>query len=261
MSRPGILGLDRVLGRSPSALSGGERQRVAIGRALVREPRIVLFDEPFSNLDIPLRAALREEVIELHRRFKTTLIHVTHDQSEALLMGDRVVVLEKGQLRQCDAPRTIYDRPTHRFVATFVGSPPMNLLPCQIERDGEMPAVSPDRHRSTRLRWQRARSTSLPAGGKEPPGSSTWESGRKRSRCGLRPRRHDRAASRRKHRARRCGGSSSTVPELLATLAVGPHRLIARLPASQALEDGQRVEAVLDLSKSVWFDQTTGEAI
>ena len=76
-------------------------------------------------------------MIELHRRFKTTLIHVTHDQSEALLMGDRVVILEKGQLRQCDSPRAIYDRPSHRFVATFVGSPPMNLLPCQIERDGD----------------------------------------------------------------------------------------------------------------------------
>ena len=118
----------------PDALSGGERQRVAIGRALVREPRIVLFDEPFSNLDIPLRVVLREEVIELHRRFKTTLIHVTHDQSEALLMGDRVVIVEQGQLRQCDSPRAVYDRPTHRFVATFVGNPPMNLLPCQIER-------------------------------------------------------------------------------------------------------------------------------
>ena len=99
----GMLGLDRLLGRRPSALSGGERQRVAIGRALVREPRIVLLDEPFSNLDAPLRVSLREEVIELHRRFKTTLIHVTHDQSEALLMGDRVVILEHGQLRQCDS--------------------------------------------------------------------------------------------------------------------------------------------------------------
>ena len=139
----GVLGLDRVLSRKPAALSGGERQRVAIGRALVREPRIVLFDEPFSNLDVPLRAGLREEVIELHRRLKTTLIHVTHDQSEALIMGDRVVVLDKGQLRQCDAPRAIYDRPAHRFVATFVGSPPMNLLPCQIERDAGITRFRP----------------------------------------------------------------------------------------------------------------------
>src|SRR5262249_45822384 len=109
----GMLGVDRLLNRRPSALSGGERQRVSIGRALVREPKIVLLDEPFSNLDLPLRATLREEVIELHRKFKSTLIHVTHDQSEALLMGDRVVILEQGQLRQCGSPRAVYNRPAH----------------------------------------------------------------------------------------------------------------------------------------------------
>ena len=254
----GILGLDRVLGRRPSALSGGERQRVAIGRALVREPRIVLFDEPFSNLDVPLRAVLREEVIELHRRFQTTLIHVTHDQSEALIMGDRVVVLDKGQVRQCDSPRAIYDRPSHRFVATFVGSPPMNLLPCQIERDGEAACFRPvgtDRA----LRWPRP-IESLPKG---------CEGSTRMFDLGIRPEaisvRVDPGATEpdsdvpcMSARVRRLEFNG---PELLATLAVGPHRLIARLPASQALEDGQRVDAILELSKSVWFDQTTGEAL
>jgi multiple sugar transport system ATP-binding protein len=253
----GILGLDRLLARRPSALSGGERQRVAIGRALVREPRIVLFDEPFSNLDVPLRAVLREEVIELHRRFKTTLIHVTHDQSEALLMGDRVVVLEKGQVRQCGSPRTIYDRPSHRFVATFVGSPPMNLLPCQFERDSETPRFRPigtDRP----LCWHEPIS-GLPCG---------WEGTTRIFDLGIRPE----AIS-----VRNADGATTTAtsapsitarvarlefngPELLATLAAGPHRLIARLPASEALADGQRVEAVFDLRNAVWFDQTTGEA-
>ena len=142
-SLAGLLGLDHVLARSPGALSGGERQRVAIGRALAREPRVVLFDEPFSNLDVPLRAALREQVMELHRRFGTTMIHVTHDQAEALVMGDRVVILDRGRLLQCGTPRAIYDRPAHRFVATFVGSPPMNLLPCQIEGAGESIRVVP----------------------------------------------------------------------------------------------------------------------
>jgi multiple sugar transport system ATP-binding protein len=256
----GVLGLDRVLGRKPSALSGGERQRVAIGRALVREPRIVLFDEPFSNLDVPLRAGLREQVLELHRRFKTTLIHVTHDQSEALLMGDRVVVLDKGQLRQCDAPRAIYDRPAHRFVATFVGSPPMNLLPCQIERDAEATRFRPVGTERV-LYWDRP-VDSLPRG---------WGGTTRIFDLGIRPEaisvrdtngatEHapDMNIASMSARIRRLEFNG---PELLATLAVGPHRMIARLPSSQVLEDGQRVEAVLDLRKSVWFDQTSGEAV
>ena len=120
----GLLGLDGLLGRRPGALSGGERQRVAIGRALARHPRVLLFDEPFSSLDPPLRAALREEVVDLHRQFGTTLILVTHDQADALLMGDRIAILDRGRLLQCDSPRAIYQQPAHRFVATFVGSPP-----------------------------------------------------------------------------------------------------------------------------------------
>jgi multiple sugar transport system ATP-binding protein len=254
----GILGLDHVLDRGPGALSGGERQRVAIGRALVREPRIVLFDEPFSNLDAPLRAALREEVIELHRRFETTLIHVTHDQSEALLMGDRVVILEKGRLRQCDSPRAIYDRPTHRFVATFVGSPAMNLLPCQIERDGETTRFRP-------IGTEHALPWSEPARSL-PPG---WEGTTRMFDLGIRP---EAISVRESDGAPDPSSPIATVsgrvrrlefngPELLATLAVGPHRLIARLPANQPLQDGQRVAIVLDLSKSVWFDQTTGDAL
>ena len=254
----GILGLDRLLSRSPNALSGGERQRVAIGRALVREPRIVLLDEPFSNLDVPLRAALREEVIELHRRFKTTLIHVTHDQSEALVMGDRVVVLENGLLRQCDSPRAVYDRPSHRFVATFVGNPPMNLLPCQIERTGESASFR-------LIETEKAVSWSEPVGSLP----SGWQNTTRVFDLGIRPE----AISVRPVDGGPEGVSPTNAmtgrvrrlefngPDLLATLAVGPHRLIARLPTNQALEDRQRVEVMLDLSKSVWFDQTTGEAI
>ncbi len=254
----GILGLDRLLSRSPNALSGGERQRVAIGRVLVREPRIVLLDEPFSNLDVPLRAALREEVIELHRRFKTTLIHVTHDQSEALMMGDRVVVLENGLLRQCDSPRAVYDRPSHRFVATFVGNPPMNLLPCQIERTGETTNFRPIGTERA-VGWSEP-ACSLPRG---------WQSTTRVFDLGIRPE----AISVRPVDGAPEGVSPTNAmtgrvrrlefngPDLLATLAVGPHRLIARLPTNQALEDRQRVEVMLDLSKSVWFDQTTGEAI
>jgi multiple sugar transport system ATP-binding protein len=254
----GMLGLDRLLGRRPSALSGGERQRVAIGRALVREPKIVLLDEPFSNLDVPLRAALREDVIALHRRFKTTLIHVTHDQSEALLMGDRVVILDQGQLRQCDSPRAIYRRPSHRFVATFVGNPPMNLLPCQIERDGDAIRIRPVGTERT-ISWSESAEL-LPHG---------WEGSTRIFDLGIRPE----AISIRQGGGGADGSSPGPTvsarvgrlefsgPDLLATFAVGPHGVIARLPANLVLEDRQKVELVLDLSGASWFDQTTGEAI
>ena len=139
----GLLGLDGLLGRRPAALSGGERQRVAIGRALVRHPRVLLFDEPFSSLDSAAPRPLREEVVELHRRFGTTLILVTHDQADALLMGDRIAILDRGRLLQCDSPRSIYERPVHRFVATFVGSPPMNIVPCDVVREDERIRIHP----------------------------------------------------------------------------------------------------------------------
>jgi ABC-type sugar transport system ATPase subunit len=254
----GILGLDHVLTRRPSALSGGERQRVAIGRALARQPRVLLFDEPFSSLDLPLRAALREEVIRIQRRFGTTLVHVTHDQGEALLMGDRIVVLDRGQLLQCGTPRAVYNQPVHRFVATFVGSPPMNILPCQIEDEGETIRVHPiatDRATS----WTTTEA-SLPVGshgttrlfdlGLRPEAISLREHG-------------DTTASRPflpvlSAQVRRLEFNG---PELIATLALGPHELIARLPASQLLADRQHVEIVLDLSRAIWFDQSTGEAL
>lgn len=254
----GILGLDHVLTRRPSALSGGERQRVAIGRALARQPRVLLFDEPFSSLDLPLRAALREEVIRIQRRFGTTLVHVTHDQGEALLMGDRIVVLDQGQLRQCGAPRTVYNEPVHRFVATFVGSPPMNILPCQIEVEGETIRVHP-------IATDRASSWTTTEASL-PPGSHGTT---RLFDLGLRPE----AISLREHGETTASRPSMPVlsaqirrlefngPELIATLALGPHELIARLPAGQVLADRQHVEIVLDLSRAVWFDQSTGEAL
>ncbi len=127
------LGLAALLGRRPAALSGGERQRVALGRALVRRPRLLLLDEPFSSLDAPLRSTLRLELAEHQRRLGLTTILVTHDQDEALALGDRVAVLEQGRLLQCDTPRAVHDRPASRAVARFVGSPPMAILPGAIE--------------------------------------------------------------------------------------------------------------------------------
>jgi multiple sugar transport system ATP-binding protein len=128
----GLLGIDHLLARRPRELSGGERQRVALARALVREPAVFLLDEPLSNLDAKLRATAREELVRFHERVGTTTIYVTHDQVEAMSMGDRIVVLEDGAVRQIGTPREVYDSPADLFVATFVGSPPMNLV-----EDGE----------------------------------------------------------------------------------------------------------------------------
>lgn len=129
-----MLGLTKLLGRRPAELSGGERQRVAMGRAIVRSPKVFLFDEPLSNLDAALRAELRVELAALVRRFKTTAIYVTHDQVEAMTMGDRIAVLRAGVLEQVGAPRAIYEEPASRFVAGFLGAPPINQM--ELTREG-----------------------------------------------------------------------------------------------------------------------------
>jgi multiple sugar transport system ATP-binding protein len=124
----GLLGIGALLQRKPRELSGGERQRVALARAIVREPSVFLLDEPLSNLDAKLRASAREELTQFHHRVGTTTIYVTHDQIEAMAMGDRIVVLHEGFVRQVGSPREVYDDPADTFVATFLGSPPMNLV-------------------------------------------------------------------------------------------------------------------------------------
>ena len=131
-----ILGLTPFLDRYPRQLSGGQRQRVAIGRAIVRKPQVFLFDEPLSNLDAKLRVQMRGEIRELHQRLKTTAIYVTHDQIEAMTMADRIVAMHEGVVEQIGSPLELYDRPANVFVATFIGSPAMNLLDARIGADG-----------------------------------------------------------------------------------------------------------------------------
>jgi len=123
-----ILGINHLLDRKPKALSGGERQRVAVGRAIVRQPKVFLFDEPLSNLDAKLRVQMRTEISKLHNRLQATIIYVTHDQTEAMTMGNRIVVLNQGLIQQIDDPLSLYHSPANRFVAGFIGSPPMNFL-------------------------------------------------------------------------------------------------------------------------------------
>jgi multiple sugar transport system ATP-binding protein len=132
-----LLGLEDMVDRKPGRLSGGQRQRVAMGRALVREPAVFLMDEPLSNLDAQLRVSTRAQISELQDRLGITTVYVTHDQVEAMTMGDRVAVLRDGHLQQVDTPRVLYDRPVNAFVAGFIGSPAMNMLPGTLE-DGEL---------------------------------------------------------------------------------------------------------------------------
>jgi multiple sugar transport system ATP-binding protein len=130
-----ILGLTELLQRFPRQLSGGQRQRVAMGRAIVRDPQVFLFDEPLSNLDAKLRVAMRTEIKELHQRLATTSIYVTHDQIEAMTMGDKIVVMRDGYIEQTGSPLDLYDHPANLFVAGFIGSPAMNMLPGTLRRD------------------------------------------------------------------------------------------------------------------------------
>lgn len=134
-----ILDIEHLLDRKPKALSGGQRQRVALGRAIVREPKVFLMDEPLSNLDAKLRVQMRTEIAKLHKRLQTTFIYVTHDQTEAMTMGTRIVVMKDGVIQQVDTPQNIYDHPQNMFVAGFIGSPQMNFIDAKLEeREGKV---------------------------------------------------------------------------------------------------------------------------
>lgn len=133
-----ILGLENLLNRKPKALSGGQRQRVAVGRAIVRNPKVFLFDEPLSNLDAKLRVQMRSEISRLHKELSATMIYVTHDQVEAMTMGDRIVVMKDGKVQQIDTPLNLYNNPANKFVAGFIGSPSMNFIDGKIVDTGRI---------------------------------------------------------------------------------------------------------------------------
>ena len=132
-----ILDIDHLLDRKPKALSGGQRQRVALGRAMVRNPEVFLLDEPLSNLDAKLRTEMRSQITKLHKQLGTTFVYVTHDQTEAMTMGDRIVVMKDGIIQQVDTPQNLYNEPCNKFVAGFIGSPEMNFIDAQITKEGD----------------------------------------------------------------------------------------------------------------------------
>ena len=137
MAAAETLGITEYLNRKPKEMSGGQRQRVALGRAMVREPKVFLLDEPLSNLDAKLRTAMRSEIAKLHRKLQTTFIYVTHDQVEAMTMGTRIVVMKSGFIQQIDTPRNLYNYPSNKFVAGFIGTPQMNFFHGKLTADGD----------------------------------------------------------------------------------------------------------------------------
>ncbi|MFN2466977.1 MAG: ABC transporter ATP-binding protein [Gaiellaceae bacterium] len=273
-----ILGLDAFLKRKPRALSGGQRQRVAMGRAIVRQPQAFLMDEPLSNLDAKLRVQMRGEISRIQRDLGVTTLYVTHDQVEAMTMGDRVAVMRKGELQQVAAPQELYDRPVNIFVAGFIGSPAMNLLEATVERqNGNLLAVAG----SQRL--------AVEAG----PGLAAYE-GRKVV-LGVRPEHlHDAALATATPAERRLTGEVELREALGSEIVVhvkvdarpaatedvrelaedtgddravqelaegGSATVVARFAASSGVQEGDRVEVAVDTPELHFFDPESGNGI
>ena len=253
-----MLGLEACLDRLPRALSGGERQRVALGRAIARQPKAFLFDEPLSNLDARMRGEMRMELSRLHQRLAATMIYVTHDQVEAMTMGDRIAVMDRGRLQQAADPLTLYHQPANLFVAGFIGSPPINLLSGTIRQD------------HTDL-FFRATAATHPADEFELGPLPEWQGALhpyadKSITLGIRP--ESLGLSPPTNSGAGAASARATIewieplgPETYFHLARGPWRLIARLPPRTTGRPGDEMEASFDLAKLHFFDTLTGKAI
>ncbi|KQW72385.1 sn-glycerol-3-phosphate ABC transporter ATP-binding protein UgpC [Ensifer sp. Root127] len=243
-----LLQISHLLERRPGQLSGGQRQRVAMGRALVREPKIFLFDEPLSNLDAKLRVEMRTEIKRLHQRLGATIVYVTHDQIEAMTMATRIAVMKDGVLQQFGTPEDIYDRPANVFVATFMGSPPMNLLPATVVEGAS----------GLRLSLKEADvSLPLPASvtARLATGSDVL--------LGLRPEWISLAtegASANPTLTLHVDVIEPTGPDVFVALRAGEREIMARLPTGTPIRAGEKRAFALDLSKAVVFDADTGIA-
>jgi multiple sugar transport system ATP-binding protein len=244
-----MLGLSDLLERKPKALSGGQRQRVAVGRAIVRKPAVFLFDEPLSNLDAKMRVEMRVELNKLHRRLATTMVYVTHDQVEAMTLGDRIVVMHQGEAQQVGAPLTVYDEPYNQFVAGFIGTPPMNFLEGVIAVENGRPVFSDGAKLKVPIREDAA-------------GKLAGREGQA-VRLGIRPEHvHDRAsgsllASRAEVRAK-VEVIEALGHEKVVHFSLPPHRFLAKFEAHVPVEVGEETELVLDASRAQVFDQAGG---
>jgi len=242
----GILGIGELLDRRPKALSGGQRQRVAVGRAIVRKPKAFLFDEPLSNLDAKMRVQMRVEISRLHSQLNTTMIYVTHDQVEAMTMGDRIVVMKDGFIQQVAEPSVLYDFPANRFVAGFIGTPPMNFFEGKIVAAAGGLCFSEESFNVPVPReWQEAL---RPYEGRE----ITF---------GVRPEDLGSALARGRPDAPAIPATVEVVEpmgsETYLYLNTGHHTFIARVDAHDASAVGERQELPLDLDKAHFFDRET----
>jgi multiple sugar transport system ATP-binding protein len=242
-----ILGIEMLLARKPKQLSGGQRQRVALGRAIVRQPKAFLMDEPLSNLDAKLRVQTRVELLKLHNRLQTTFIYVTHDQVEAMTMGDRIVVLRDGVAQQVDTPQNLYDKPTNIFVAGFIGSPGMNFVSAQLSHENGVSALAGEGFKTRFEGDAAARARQLPAGPVI---------------FGIRPEDI--------HGGGRADGQSvpakiDVVEEMgsekYAYLNIGQKSFTARFPPDLPARQGDNIGVVFDLRHAHLFDPKTEQAI
>jgi multiple sugar transport system ATP-binding protein len=247
-----ILNLGSYLERKPKALSGGQRQRVAVGRAIVRKPRVFLFDEPLSNLDAKLRVQMRLELSKLHERLKTTIIYVTHDQVEAMTMGDRICVMKDGEIQQVAPPLDLYERPGNKFVAGFIGNPPMNFFPVMVEGTKNSIFL---RHASFTLAVPKTLIEAVrPHVGKEVD-------------FGIRPEDlYDRLFY--NYPVLPHSSVNATVDvaepmgsEIFLYLKAGTVDLVVRVPSYVKAEAGKRMELVFNLERMHLFDIKTGDAL
>ncbi len=247
----GILGLEEILGRRPGQLSGGQRQRVAVGRAIVRQPQVFLFDEPLSNLDAKLRGQMRTEIARLHRRLGATMVYVTHDQVEAMTMGERIVVLDGGRIQQVGAPLELYERPVNRFVAGFIGSPAMNFLEGRIAGDGELSFRTPDG------------GISLALGGRPAGTLDRWSGGEVV--LGIRPENLQVAGAGPERGTARARAVLDVVEpmgnEIFLYARAGEHSLVARVAPQELPEPGAEIVLAFDVEKLHCFDTLTGARI
>ncbi len=242
------LGLEQLLERLPKNLSGGQRQRVALGRAIVRQPKVFLFDEPLSNLDAKMRVEMREEIHRLHHRLDATILYVTHDQTEAMTLGDRIVVMEGGHIRQVDDPVRLYNEPRNRFAAGFIGTPPMNFLPVHVAEGGSLRAeggvlqppagfvpgsVAVGRALLFGVRPERLRAEPLAEGADVAPGQLS--------------------------------GTVEIVEQMgseaFVHFAVGGSRLIARLPSDAPVRHGERCALSIDFRHAHLFEPERGDRV
>jgi len=236
-----ILGItEEQLRRKPKSLSGGQRQRVAVGRAIVRQPKVFLFDEPLSNLDAKMRVQMRAELSSLHRRLAATMIYVTHDQVEAMTMGDRIVVLKDGVIQQVDAPLALYDRPGNLFVAGFIGSPPMNFFRGMIQHRDHVAWFQAEDGFTLRL------DRVLPS---QP------------AILGLRPEHIRPAASSEATLTAMVERIEPMGAETHVTLRTGKQVFIARLDAHERLQPGQSLPLVCDTAKAHFFNPESQSAL